>query len=172
MNIPFSELKTLYNQTIDALISQQGLALPCYILYSNTNPQTCPNCVFDPISNRSLNMYNGTGAYSFPDNGICPVCNGLGFDSVNKQEAVSLTVLFDSKYWFNWNSKSNAIRVPDGSIQTICKTDLLPKIRNADKILIDASKTKYGSYFYTRGNDPELAGLGDTSYIFTIWHRA
>lgn len=172
MNIPFSDLKLVFNNAIDSLISQNGLALPCYFLYANTNLQMCHNCIFDPVSNRSLNKYNGSGPSPFGENSICPVCNGMGFDSVNKEELVYLSVLFDSKYWFNWNSKNNTIRVPDGSIQTICRAELLPKIRNADKILIDASKTTYGSYTYTRGNDPELAGLGDTSYIFTIWHRA
>jgi len=90
----------------------------------------------------------------------------------DSEETIYMAVLFDSKYWFNWNNKSNTIRVPDGMVQTICHANLLPKIRNADKILIDTTKETYGSYYYTRANDPELAGFGDTNYIFTMWQRA
>lgn len=171
MNIPFNNLKTVFNDAIDSLISQQGLALPCYFLYSNTNPQHCKNCMFDPLSNRSLNKYNNTGPAPFGDSSICPICNGIGFESIDKQELVYLSVLFDSKYWFNWGSKLNTVRSPDGSVQTVCRSDLLPKIRNTEKIIIDANKADYGSYIYTRANDPEFAGFGDTRYIFTIWHR-
>ena len=172
MNIPFNSLKSTFNDAIDTLISQNGLSLPCRLLYANTQPSICNNCIFDPISNRSLNKYNGTGPSPFGEFSICPVCNGAGFNITQAEETVYLAVLFDSKYWFNWNNKSNTIRVPDGMVQTICHANLLPKIRNADKILIDTTKETYGSYYYTRANDPELAGFGDTNYIFTMWQRA
>ncbi|MEX0598520.1 MAG: hypothetical protein WD512_18705 [Candidatus Paceibacterota bacterium] len=171
-NIFTTDFKNVFNDAIDSLLEQNGLTLPCKLIYSNTNPILCNNCIFDPISNRSLNKYNGTGPSFFGDLSICPVCNGFGFDSSNKEELIHLAVLFDSKSWLNWNSKSNTIRVPDGMIQTICKSDLLPKIRNADKILIDTNKENYGSYYYIRSNDPEFAGFGDTRYIFTMWQRA
>jgi len=166
-------LKTIFNNAIDSLLEQGALTLQCRLLYANTNPILCNNCLFDHLSNRSLNQYNGIGPEPFANMSICPVCNGNGFDLNGKEETIYLGVIFDSKYWFNWNSKSSdSIRVPDGAIQTICKSELLPKIRATDKIQIDISQEKYGSYFYTRANDPELAGFGDTRYIFTIWNRA
>lgn len=164
--------KGVFNDAIDSLLSQNGLTLPCRFIYSNTNPVLCSNCLFDAVSNRSANRYNGTGPSPFADYSICPICNGFGYDSDNKEELVYLGVLFDSKHWFNWNNKSNTIRVPDGMVQTICKAELLPKIRNADKILIDTNNEVYGSYYYIRANDPEFAGFGDTRYIFTMWQRA
>lgn len=179
MSNPFSllttdpALKTVFNNAIDSLLEQNALSLQCRLLYANTNPVLCNNCLFDHISNTSLNKYNGTGPLPFNDFGICPVCNGQGFDFNGKEELIYLGVIFNSKYWFNWNQRSSdSIRVPDGSVQTICKSDLLPKIRAADKIQIDVNQEKYGSYYYTRANDPEFAGFGDTRYIFTIWHRA
>jgi len=178
MTNPFStlmtdpSLKTTFNNAIDSLLEQNSLSLPCKLIYANTNPMTCNNCLFDHISNRSLNQYNGTGPVPFPDMSICPVCNGEGFSIDNKEEIIYLGVIFNSKYWFNWNSRSmDTVRIPDGSVQTICKSELLPKIRSADKIQIDITQERYGSYFYTRANDPELAGFGDTRYIFTTWFR-
>jgi hypothetical protein len=171
-NINYGSLKTVYNDAIDSLISQNGLSLPCTLLYSNNNPTLCSNCIFDPINSRSLNKYNGSGTSPFAEYSICPVCNGLGFDSTSSEEIIYLAVLFDSKYWFNWNSKSNPIHVVDGMVQTICKTDLLPKIKTADKIMIDNSRSGYGAYYYIRANDPEFAGFGDTRYVFTVWKRA
>ena len=171
-SINFSELKNVYNNAIDALLDQNAISLPCQLIYASNEPELCNNCVFDHINQKSLNRYNNTGPAPFADMSICPVCNGLGFDKNNLEELVHLGVIFDSKYWFNWNSnKSNPIHVPDGSIQTICKSDLLPKIRNASKLMIDPSMHVYGSYYYTRANDPELAGFGESRYIFTRWNR-
>jgi hypothetical protein len=171
--INFNDLKNTYNNAIDALIDQTGLSLPCKFYYTNNDPTLCSNCVFDHITQKSANTYNGTGPAPFPSMGICPVCNGNGFNAYDNEEIIYLSVILDSKYWFNWNNqKSNPVHVPGGSIQTICKSSLLPKIRNASKIFVDISKENYGSYFYIRSNDPELAGFGDLRYVFTIWNRA
>jgi hypothetical protein len=56
-------------------------------------------------------------------------------------------------------------------VQTICKIDLIGKIRNASEIIIDSNLNKYGNYKYERAGDPEPVGLGDNSYIITMWKR-
>lgn len=164
------EFKNIYNQAIDGILSNGSLAVPCTINYGSSNTRLCTNCVYDPISNRSLNKYNQTGLAPFSEGMICPVCNGYGSIDTASTEVVPLAVLFDSKYWLNWNSK--AVNVSDGMIQTICNISLLPKIKNAQSITIDKNISNYANYIYNRIGEPEPCGLGDNRYIITMWQKA
>ena len=169
-NIITPQLKALYNEAIDSLIGQNGLAVPCKIIYDSLKRSTCTNCVVDPIQQRSSNKYNGTGPVPFPNMGICPVCAGYGFIDMSAEETVYLAVIFDSKYWFNWGSK--VINVQDGMVQTICKIELLPKIRNAQYMSMDTNIQPYGGHSYALAGDPSPCGLGSNKYIITMWSRA
>jgi hypothetical protein len=166
-----SEFKQTFNDAIDAVLAQTGLTVQCILSYAGQkNTEVCNNCIYDPISKLSANLYNGTGSSPFPDNSICPVCLGMGQkDSDAITEKVFLAVLFDSKYWLNWSSKT--MNIPDGMIQTICNVNLLPKIRAASDITIDPALAVYGNYTYERAGDPMPVGLGSNRYIITMWTR-
>lgn len=170
--IDFSTLKKLYNDSIDSLLADNGLVVPCTVKYSDIGKDTvCPNCIFDPISRLSSNRYNGTGPINFPTGSICPVCVGEGtIVASSKSEILNLAVIFDSKYFLNWSASRN-IDIPDGTVQTICKISLISKIIQAQSILIDNSLSSYGKYEYSRSGDPQPCGLGDHRYITTIWSR-
>lgn len=166
------ELKQIYKDGIDAILDQQGLTVPCLIKYVGAAaPSHCNNCVYDPISGMSSNMYNGTGPSFFPDGSVCPVCMGNGVISGNNtaSEKVYLAVIFDSKYWLNWSSKT--VNIPDGMVQVLCKIELLPKIRNASELVINTDISQYGNYAYERAGDPEPAGLYSHDYIISMWKR-
>jgi hypothetical protein len=175
MSNPFSniispELKTIFNNAIDALLEQNALTIPCRLRYSGQQNSTfCANCVFDAISQLSSNIYNGSGPIPFPEGSICPTCMGMGMIMSDSSEVISIACLFDSKYFLNWSSKT--LNIPAGSIQTICHTTLLPKIRNANDIIVDTNLEQYGNYTYQRMGDPEPMGFGDNRYIATIWSR-
>lgn len=179
MTNPFSsiispEFKQLFNNAIDSLLEQNALTVPCRIKYAGQQNQTfCNNCIYDPISKLSANLYNGTGPNPFPDNGICPVCMGNG-TARNDVLAISssvlyLAVIFDSKYFINKSSKY--VNIPDGMVQTICLTQYISQIRNANEMIMDTDIQGYGNYTYERAGDPEPAGLGDHRYIITMWKR-
>ena len=163
------QFKDLFNTAIDEILSANGLTVPCRLIYSNTNPQTCNNCIFDSINSRSSNIYNNSGPVPFTNQTICPVCNGMGFLSGSKEESINLAVIFDSKYWLNW--KYNSVNITDGMVQTVSHSSLLPKLRNAERIFINTNMENYGSYYYQRAADPELAGFGDSRYLITMWKR-
>lgn len=166
-----SQFKNLYNEAIDTILADSGLTVPCSLKYKygNQNLELCYNCIYDPISMRSLNKYNSSGPRPFTEDTICPVCNGNGNIETTKNETLYLAVLFDSKYWFNWNSK--AINVKDGMVQIICDIKHLPKLKNAEYIIINTNNSGYGSYRYTLAGDPEPCGLSEQKYIFSLWQR-
>lgn len=166
------ELKQIYKHSIDSILDQQGLTVPCLLRYVGAGVSSrCNNCVFDPISGLSSNTYNGTGPSFFPDGGVCPVCMGNGIISANNatSETVYLAVIFDSKYWLNWSSKT--VNIPDGMVQTLCSIALLPKIRNASELVMNTDISAYGNYVYERAGDPEPAGLYGHDYIISMWKR-
>jgi hypothetical protein len=178
MSNPFSgiistDFKNLYNNAIDSLLEQNALTLPCKLQYaSQTNQNFCTNCVYDPITKLSSNIYNGVGSSPFPDGGVCPVCFGNGFaDGVvsSTSTIIYLAVLFDSKYFLNVSNK--VINIPDTNIQTICNIKFITQIRSATDMIVDTNIQSYGDYIYERANDPEPAGFGSSRYIFTMWKR-
>lgn len=173
---PFSgiiskELKQTFNNAIDSLLENNALSLPCKIIYDNQiNNVYCNNCILDNISLISSNIYNGTGPNPFGEGGVCPVCLGLGLvKNPNSGETVHLAFIFDSKYFLNINNK--VINIPDGSIQSLCHTSLLNKIKNASEIIFDNNLSNIGHFKYERANDPEPLGFGDNRYILTLWKK-
>jgi len=159
------QLKQIYNQAIDALLEDNALTIPCTIKYGSTQPSYCNNCEIDPVSNRSSNLYNNIGPNAFEDNTICPVCLGKGYIDANKNETIYMAVLFNGAGWLQWGSKT--VQIPDGMAQTLCKSELIPKLKNADYIMFNNDE----SNIYTLAGDPELVGLGDTNYAITMWKR-
>lgn len=170
--IDFTELKKIYANSIDMLLSDTGLVVPCIIKYSDIGKDLiCPNCVFDPISRLSSNRYNGTGPISFPNGMICPVCKGQGtIQGSGSTEIINMAIIFDHKYFLNW-SGSKKIDIPDGMVQSICNISLIDKIIKSDSIIIDSSLAEYSSYEYIRAGDPQPAGLGENRYIMTLWNK-
>lgn len=163
--INLSTIKTLYNSTIDDLLSSNGLSVPCSLVFESSNHTKCPNCDFNPISGRSNNTYNGTGPIYFPDNQICPVCGGAGSIANTTSENIDLVIILDYKKFINLGS----VGVPEGSMQSICGIDKITKIKTASYLIVDTNITKYAQNIFTRISEPQPIGLGDNRYIFTNW---
>lgn len=166
-NIITNEFKNLFKQSIDEILAQNALAIPCTLFYASQKiARLCGNCLFDPITKASSYRYNGTGPIAFADGQICPVCSGFGKveESSSNSEVVHLGVIFDSKFFVGWDS--SVISIPDGSMQTICSSVLLSKIKTASSLKITTNNITKG---YMRAGEPQLIGLGSMDYIITNW---
>ncbi len=160
--------KNLFKTCIDELLRVNSLSLPCKLIYEGSSFQECANCYVDPISHRSSNRYKTGGPLTFVDGQICPYCRGLGGLYEQAYEIKNLLVIFDYKYWMNFNSK---VHSPDGLVQTISKLEDYSKIKNCNKIIIDTNIQDYTESYYQRNSEPQPAGLGDSSYFFTYWKK-
>lgn len=164
------EFKKIYKDAIDAMLNQSNsLAVPCVLKFDSLNKQLCQNCVFDPMQQRSANIYKNTGPVPFPDHSVCPVCQGLGMIDISKDETIYMAVLFDSKYWLNWGSQS--VNIDNSMIQTICSIKYISQIMNCKELVVNKDLSNYGNYNYSRAGNPEPVGLGDHDYIVTLWKR-
>lgn len=159
----------IFSNAIDALLEPNSLSVPCTLHYNNGSQSYCNNCIYDQITKTSANIYNGTGPISFTEYTICPVCMGLGLiNSGVKEEVLHLAVIFDSKYFVNVSN--NMLNISDGTIQTLCAAQYIPKIRSATELTVNISK-EYTDHTYERIGDPNPMGLGNTNYIMTFWKR-
>lgn len=164
------QLKNIYKNMINELISPNGLTNKCILSFNNAASDYCDNCLFDPISKVSANIYNGTGPRAFVDYTVCPECLGLGVkQNNNKTKILNLAVIFDSKSFINFDSKvgvslSPVVNIPNVDIQTICHTNHALDIRNCSSISIN-------NISYERIGDVNPVGLGDLDFIFTNWKR-
>lgn len=168
MQIITTELKNLYKTYIDELLRQNSLSLPCKLIYEASSFIECINCEIDPISHKSSSIYKSGGPLLFSDGQICPYCRGLGGSYEQSSDNINLLVLFDYKYWINFNSK---VHSPEGLVQTISKLDDYMKIKQCNKIIIDTNIQNYTESYYQRNSEPEPAGFGESSYFFTYWKK-
>ncbi len=171
-NIITKEYKDLFNQAIDSIISPEGLGTQCKLLYSDRLDATdvCYNCDIDPIYKKSTNKYNGVGGYPFPDNSVCPVCNGEGYLKTDNSETITMAILTSEKSWID-TGLDNA-KLPNGSIQTICSSTYASKINNAIGIIISDDKKINNTLEYEKLTDVSYIGFGSHRYIITMWKKS
>jgi hypothetical protein len=160
------QFKDIYRTMINELLSAHGLTNQCTLYYQNATIEYCDNCLFDPITRVSSNIYNSVGPRPFIDNTICPECMGAGIKNKNsKTKAITLAIIYDTKYFLNFDSR--VVNVPDGSIQTICSIKHSHDIMNSSALSIDSIPNS----FYERATDVNPVGLGDLDYIFVNWKK-
>jgi hypothetical protein len=169
-NLITPEFKKLFRDSIDTIIAQNSLSVACTLKYENTQRELCYNCEFDPALQKSSNIPKADAPINFARYTTCPICNGFGYVDKSKDETVYLAVIFDSKYWLNWDSKS--MRIPDGMVQSLSKIDLLPKIKNCSEMIMDTDLSSYENYSYRLAGDPQPVGLGSNDYIISMWQRS
>jgi hypothetical protein len=155
---------------IDALLDNTGLTQKIKFVYTGTKYEQCDNCIYDPVSGKSSNIYNGGGPKSFRNGQTCPQCNGKGRHILSTQEYLYLMVIWDSKGWARMAANSESIRVPEMMIQTKCKMSLKPKIMKVSYIEITDIEG-YGTLRFERYGDPEPCGFNDNNFLHTMWKR-
>lgn len=170
---PFSGIitaghKQLFKDMIGALLENTALTVPCKLYYENTKLQSCPNCIFDPINQRSSNQYKIGGPIAFIDGQICPYCIGAGSLSFSAEESVYLGIIKPVFFGMNELELDN-INFIDGLIQSLCSIQIYAKLKNASYIIIDTNLLDLTNNKFVRYRDPIPVGFGDNSFIITTW---
>lgn len=175
MSNPFSgiltaEFKTLFTNSIDALVEAAGCAVTCRILYGNTKFNSCENCLFNAAGNKSANRYLSGGSVPFRNGQTCPVCRGVGKIPDEQTEDIELIVIWDSKSFVNLGHDNTAL-TPNMFAQTFCAINKYPKLKRAKEIILDTDKENYVRQRFTIYGEPEPCGFDGSQYILTTWKR-
>jgi hypothetical protein len=95
----------------------------------------CPNCIYDPIGQKSTNIWKHGGPAPF-SSGACPVCGGTGgYRETEPIETIKVTV--------NWSPQAyifmpGNIRVPANSFLVRGYLTDAPKLKQANQIILQA----------------------------------
>jgi len=168
---PFSgiinkQFKSLYTNAISSLLYNDALVVPCTLRYGVTKYDSCVNCSYDPIGQKSANSYLDGGPAPFPFGGICPMCNGAGKHPVESTENINLMVIWNPKEFINVGT----VNVAEEMIQTLTFKNVTYKIKNAREIQV-AKHVGYALNRYERASEPQPIGLGTDDFMYCFWKR-
>lgn len=162
-----NQVKSVAQNAIDSLIDQLGK--DCLLIYPPT-PIACPNCIPDPIGNKSSNKWITGGPMEFY-NGPCPVCNGEGVRYDNHTETIRQLISSEPSKFFI--KPPAGIQIPDGMIQ--CKTYFshINKIVQSQEMVLQPSVQNTIRWRYKLVGEPvDVGNIIQNRYIVSIWRRS
>jgi len=163
-----SSFKNVFNNAINAILENGALTIQCTLEYGVTKYESCGNCLYDPIGQKSANRYQDGGPAPFPFGTVCPLCNGNGRRPLTSSENVRLAVIFEPKQFLQLNAPVNTA---DGYIQTLAKKTMTPKLQKAKEIIVATDLSGQFSHRYQRVSEPSPIGLGNNEFVLCTWRR-
>lgn len=164
MEIP-QGLFDLYYEIADDFIDS-NFGVNC-TLYYGPQKEICPNCMYNPVTNKSSNNYKAGGPIPFSDT-ICPYCDGVGYKETEATEQIKLRVYFEKKYWVKVEVP---VLIKDGACQVIGHIVDMPKIRKARKIRVCDHLSGYENFDFTLASSPIPHGLKKNKYFIAFFNR-
>ena len=132
IDIPISLIR-LHEQAVDELIDGE-LGTVCKLVYPPKHTE-CPNCLLDPHTNRSSNVYKSGGPVSFTNGTLCPVCYGEGKQTAQQEESIRVRLYTDPTKWVAMQIK---VDNPTGIAQLIGYMNDMPKFQRASYIIANS----------------------------------
>tara|TARA_R110000824_G_scaffold130213_6_gene291986 strand:- start:595 stop:1122 length:528 start_codon:yes stop_codon:yes gene_type:complete len=164
-----SSFKSIFNDAISAILEDDALTIACTLEYGITKYESCVNCLYDPIGQKSSNRFQNGGPVPFPFGGICPLCNGNGKRPITSSENVKLAVIFEPKQFLEI---STPVNTADGYIQTLAKKAMTARLQRAKEIIVATDVSGFFSHRYQRMSEPLPIGLGNNEFVLCTWRRA
>jgi hypothetical protein len=162
-----SGIQTIYNEIADEFINSDLIGSDCTVVYPSIK-EACVNCVQNTFGGSTPNVYRHGGPAPF-NFGPCPVCGGSSFKETENTDTVRLRIYWSKK---DWQSIKVPIQVPDGAVMTIGFLTDLPKIEQANEIILVAEQTMYKNWRYMLASEPFLHGFGKDRYFMAFWKRS
>lgn len=156
-----------YRKMADAMINELGVN--CKLVYPPVL-EDCDNCVYDPIGDKSSGRYKSGGPRPFYG-GACPVCKGAGTKEIEDTETVKFR-------FYNQGSRGGAVGLPSDflkigeAIRTAEGAGFLigfiydlPKLEQANEIIINSDQENYKKWVYTKATEAVPYGLQKNRYF-------
>lgn len=161
-----SDVFTTHEWMTDSLID--GETGHTCTLYYPEKRQPCDNCVFDPQTERSSNIYKAGGPIVFTNNTICPRCQGRGFLSLAETETIQLRIYWDQAAWRNIGIH---VADPNGSCVAIGYMSDLPKLERSTRIQIHTELNDMRRYMCVREGEAQPHGFRKNRYFIQTLKR-
>jgi len=143
-------------------------------VYYPSRMETCSNCIYDSIGEKSGNRYKTGGPAPF-NVGYCPMCKGSGKRETENYDTVYMTI--------DWNPGNYSLKkflritdiakIPDNVIMTRFKGSDYTKIRPCEHMIVVGAMEPYFHFKYKMFSEPIDAFQVNTagSYFLTVWQR-
>lgn len=164
-----NEIKSIIQDGLDDFITELGKT--CRLVYPSTKWESCDNCVYDPIGQKSSNRWRTGGPISFPNGTACPQCNGQGRRSVVFYDDIKFLCELNPKN-FVVPIPSLNIRVPNSLLQTKGFITDVAKVQKCDHLLFDIDNEYLGSRVYKLNSEPgDKSNIIQSRYFVCTWER-
>ena len=159
-----SEMKTLHQNMIDALLYDDALTVTCRLIFEgslyNTNS---PTTIVDPIGNKPAgSMPFGQPSFALPDSGVTPN---------EETTTVNMMVIWDSKSWIKSSFADALVHSPEVFIQTLSMISGVVLLKQADRMVVDTDIEAKVRHTFVRYGEPEPCGLGASTHVATMWKK-
>jgi hypothetical protein len=160
-----SDLIEVYQSRIDALINQLGKHI---LLEFDPNRTQCPNCIFDPIRQRSTGIYitNPPGPRPFKRGRKCPHCKGRGYEETPNTKCIDALIKWNpkdaKKYGIVLTHRKDIVRIKT----YLTEADDLIKAKTA---IIDYDQRNTTIARTKMIRSPIPVGLRDSRYCISFW---
>lgn len=160
-----SDLVDIYQSRIDALINQLGKHV---LLEFDPNRESCSNCIFDPIRQRSTGIYitNPPGPRPFKRNRKCPHCKGRGYEETPNTKCIDALIKWNPKnaknYGITLTNRKDVVRIKT----YITEADDLIRAKTA---IIDYDQRNITIARAKMIKSPIPVGLRDSRYCISFW---
>jgi hypothetical protein len=152
---------------------------PCKLIYQGRE-QPCPNCIIDPRTRESTNLYKTGGPIPFPKGQHCPVCDGKGrLVGTGSSDLIKMTIEWNPKPWMNigltsggGNEGDRLVRLPAGIVLSRGYIKDLPKILKADYCVLDITNPFSDNKFKLNGEPWVLGAFVKNRYFGAVWERS
>lgn len=162
-----TEVKTFIENSLTDMLDSSIFGKKC-LLHLPPTTTNCPNCLPDPMSSKSSNIYLNGGPQPFVNGQICPVC--LGHYAI---ETANNTIIYAS-IEFNFQNFLNILklnlRYPQNAIQIRTYSTHISDIRNCSSLetLLDVPN---GNHQYKLSGEPVIQSKFTTKFCYSVWER-
>jgi RNA polymerase subunit RPABC4/transcription elongation factor Spt4 len=161
------DIKQIASDAIDDLIDQLGK--DCRLIYPD-KVSDCPNCIFNPVTQKSSNKYQSGGPFPFQDGTICPVCHGNGRLQSEQTETIKMLCSWNPRQWIILPGNIN---VPNSMVQTKGYLTDLPKVLRSRKMVLQIPIEPYNKYqFELQGEPIDQGNIIQGRYFIAVWKRS
>ena len=164
-NIP-SEVLDLHEWMADEFIDGE-IGSTCTLVFP-AKREACDNCLYDPHTNRSANIYRAGGPIEFNDHQICPRCQGAGKLEEPVTSTIRLRIYWEPSAWREIGIK---VADPDGRCMVIGYMSDLPEFERANTVLLNNSLKNIRNYQCAREGEAQPWGFRQDRYFQQMMKR-
>lgn len=155
-------------QLFDDTLNELGRT--CKIVYPPKLLGNCPNCIYDPIGNKSSNKWLDGGPIAFPNGSVCPVCGGTGGEAIEQSDTIKLLIHWQPSTW--GQTKIDNLRLSKGLIKASGFLTDLPKVLQAEYLIPDVNIEAYRHYRFRLSAEPiSFNNVVRDRYFDSLWER-